>query len=128
MKFVGFLTYVSPKTEGDSRNGNHWEKLEFVVTEQAERYPNTLLFTAFGGEKIGKFVELNIGDLVEVDYDARVRDWTDSQGNARKSLDLSMYTIRVVGNQPAAPQPVAQPMMQPQPSQAAIKFTEEPPF
>lgn len=128
MKFTGLITWFSPKQEGVSKKGSNWEKVEFTAVENVERYPSTLLFTAFGGDKISALLGFNIGDLVEINYDARVRDWTDSQGNARKSLDLSMYTIRVVGNQPAAPQPVAQPVMQPQPSQAAIKFTEEPPF
>ena len=123
MKFTGLLTWLSPKQEGVSKKGGNWEKVEFTVVENVDRYPSTLLFTAFGSEKIGAMMGFNLGDLVEVDYDARVRDWTDSQGNPRKSLELTLYTIKAAG-QPA-PITVAQ---QPVSAPNTINFGEKPPF
>lgn len=104
MNFQGIFTWVSPKVGGTSKAGNAWEKVEVVVTEDVPRYPSQLLFTAMN-DRLQQFKGIKLGDRVSIDYDARVRDWTDKDGNLRKSMDLQIYTIAKVGEaqQPAAP-------------------------
>ena len=103
MKFIGKLTWCSTKQEGTSKAGNHWEKVDFVVTENIDRYPSQVLCSAMN-DKIGQLIGINIGDLVEIDFDLRVRDWTTQAGEARKSMDASLYRITSLeARQEAAP-------------------------
>lgn len=119
MRFTGILTWISTKQNGTSKSGNNWEKVDFTVTENAERYPNVMLFTAFN-DKLQQFQGLNIGDMVEVDYDSRVRDWTDNNGNPRKSLELTLFRIQRPGQVPTQP---TTPTPAPAPAQS-INFNE----
>ena len=106
MRFSGQLTWVSTKQGGVSKAGNNWEKVEFTVSENTDRFPNVLLFSALN-DKIAQVLALNIGDMVDVDYDAKVRDWTDNKGNARKALELSLFRIQRAGQAAQAPAPAA---------------------
>jgi len=133
MKFQGTLTWMSPVAEGVSKAGNAWRKVEIVITEDVERYPNEILVSAFNA-RVDTLANLQIGQRVEVDYDARVRIWKNAAGEDRRSLELNLYTIAPLN----AVQTVAQPVMQPaqpiqaQPAQAAPKINfdpfNEPPF
>lgn len=121
MKFTGKLTWCSTKQEGTSKAGNHWEKVDFVVTENVDRYPCQVLCSAMN-DKIDQLIGINIGDLVELDFDLRVRDWITKDGDQRKSMDASLWHIVSLEKQPAPKQP--QPVPQSQPEQQ----DEEPPF
>ena len=104
MKFVGNLTWLSTKQEGTSKAGNHWEKVDIVVTENVDRYPNQVLCSALN-DKISQLVGINIGDLVEIVFDLRVRDWTTKTGEQRKSMDASLHRItQLEARQEAAPE------------------------
>lgn len=123
MKFTGTLSWLSARQKGVSKTGNQWEKVELVVTEAAEKYPNEMLFTAFN-DKLQLFQGMNIGDMVDVDYDSRVRDWTDSKGNARKSLELTLYKIQRVGQAGQTTPAPAQLPNQAMPTQQPINFND----
>lgn len=133
MKFQGTLTWMSAVTQGVSKAGNEWRKVEIVITEDVERYPNELLISAFNA-RVDTLANMRIGQRVEVNFDARVRVWHTAAGEERRSVELNLYTIAPLDAvqtiaQPA--QPVAQPI-QAQPAQAAPKINfdpyNEPPF
>lgn len=129
MKFIGRLTWLSPKQEGTSKAGNHWEKVDFVVTENIDRYPSQILCSAMN-DKIGQLMGINIGDLVELDYDLHVRDWTTQAGEQRKSMDASLYRITSLEVRQAATetQGYAATPQQAAPSPASQINFNEPPF
>ena len=70
--------------EGTTKKGEQWKAAEFTVTEDLpqDQYPNAVRMKQFGmGEKI-KYVDgflnnNNAGDLVEVEYSSKVRDYTN---------------------------------------------------
>lgn len=124
MKFTGTLSWLSARQNGVSKAGNNWEKVEFVVTEAVEKYPNEMLFTAFN-DKLQMFQGLNVGDTVDVDYDSHVRDWTDAKGNARKSLELTLYKIQRVGQEGQTTPVPAQLPTQAIPTNQKINFNEQ---
>ena len=73
LKFTGIITAISAKQSGESANGKHWEKQNFVVTEQKDRYPQSLLVEAFNkSELIGKLQE---GDEVEVTFNVNAKEY-----------------------------------------------------
>ena len=66
LKFTGIITAISAKQSGESANGKHWDKQNFVVTEQKDRYPQSLLVEAFNKSEI--ISKLQEGDEVEVKF------------------------------------------------------------
>lgn len=119
---------MSPVADGVSKAGNAWRKVEIVITEDVERYPNEILVSAFNA-RVDTLARLQIGQRVEVDYDARVRIWKNAVGEERRSMELNLYTIAPLD----AMQTIAQPAQPVQPAQPIARPAQqitfnEPPF
>lgn len=97
---------------GTSKAGNEWQKVEFIVEESGEAYPDTLCITAFN-EKVGELAGINPGDEVEVEFNCRVNEY-----NGRAYNSLSMFKIEKAATpQAPAPLPEQQPFEKQQGSQ-----------
>jgi hypothetical protein len=67
----GKIIAVGEVRKGTSKkNGDEWASQQFVVEEQAERYPEHWVMDIFDQENIDKY-DVHVGDEVEVSYDAR---------------------------------------------------------
>lgn len=109
MKLKGKIQRLLPMQQGTSKNGNPWQKVEFIVEESGETYPDILCITAFN-DKVGELTGINPGDEVEVEFNCRVNEY-----NGRVYNSLSMYKIEKSSAQQApAPLPQQQPFEQQQ--------------
>lgn len=72
MKFTGIVTAISQKTTGES-NGKAWEKQSFVLTEQKDKYPQSILVEAFN--KPAEIEKIQIGDEVEVQFKINAKEY-----------------------------------------------------
>lgn len=68
----GKIIAVGEVVKGDSKKeaGKKWSSQQFVVEEDAERYPEHWVMDIFGEDDIAKF-DVHVGDIVDVTYDAR---------------------------------------------------------
>lgn len=68
----GKVIAVGNVKKGSSKKeeGKEWESQQFVVEEDAERYPEHWVLEIFGHDDIERF-DVHVGDVVEVSYDAR---------------------------------------------------------
>ena len=106
MKFTGKITKILPIQRGTGKtSGKEWQKVEFVIEENAEQYPDSLCIAAFN-DKVEELVDINVGDLVDVEYNGRCNEY-----NGRVYNSLNLYKIVKIEQQVAqqAPQPMPQP-------------------
>lgn len=106
MNFTGKITKMLPIQRGTSKaSGKEWQKVEFVIEENVEQYPDSLCIAAFN-DKVEELVGINVGDIVNVEYNGRCNEY-----NGRVYNSLNLYKIEKVG----APQPAPQPQQAQQP-------------
>lgn len=68
----GKIIAVLPLQSGTGRNGNAWEKQEFVVETQ-EQYPKKMCYSLFGSERIQQYAA-RVGDDVDVSFDIDAKE------------------------------------------------------
>lgn len=78
---IGEITKINSVSSGQSKAGNDWKKVEFVV-ETKEDYNNIYPLEVFGtGENVSKvdnFVEYNkVGDTVKALFNVSAREYND---------------------------------------------------
>tara|TARA_R110002033_G_scaffold60171_1_gene110187 strand:+ start:1878 stop:2201 length:324 start_codon:yes stop_codon:yes gene_type:complete len=77
MKVTGTIDKIGEVTEGTSKAGKAWKKVEFVLITKDE-YNNLYAFTIFGEEKVDKFIKYNkVGNEVDVDFNVETREYND---------------------------------------------------
>ena len=108
MILKGKIQRILPMQSGTSKNnGKEWQKVEFIVEENKESYPDIVCITAFN-DKVSELVGYNAGDEVEVDFSCRCNEY-----NGRVYNSLNLFKIEKVGvPQQQAPQPMQQPQAQ----------------
>lgn len=104
MKFKGKITNILPMQSGTGKaSGKEWQKVEFVVEEGAQQYPDSVCIAAFN-DKVEELVGVNVGDTVEVDFNCRCNEY-----NGRVYNSLNLHKIEKAGGQQPAQQPAPQP-------------------
>ena len=73
--FKGKIEKIFDVMEGESSNGA-WKKIEFLVVEAVDKYPQSVKFSLFGEEKVDNFVKYNKeGSTVEVSFNFSCREY-----------------------------------------------------
>lgn len=73
--FKGQIEKIFDVMEGESSKGA-WKKIEFLVVEYADKYPQSVKFSLFGEEKVDNFVKYNKeGGTVEVSFNFSCREY-----------------------------------------------------
>ena len=95
MKFTGKIEFISPiQLVGEKQH----EKQYFIISDEAGDYPNRLLIEGFNKkEEINK---LKVGQIVEVDYNAKVNEY-----KGKHYCSLSLYKVKVDEKNSATPDP-----------------------
>lgn len=117
MNFIGKITFISPISSGVSQtSGKQWASLNFVVTNEQERYPKSVCFRVFGQDRINEFA-LKIGESVNVDFDIDAHQYNERWFNELNAWRITR--IADAANQPTQQiqQPYTQHPVQPQPAQ-----------
>lgn len=78
-----------------------FKKREFVVTDNSSMYPQDILFQ-LTQDKCGLIEGFNAGELVDVNFNVRGREWTSPQGDVRYFVSLDAWRVdRSTGATPA---------------------------
>ena len=73
MKFTGIITDILDVTKTTKE-----KRIEFIVKEQVDQYPQSVKFSIYGDEKVDKFVKYNkLNASVEVSFNFRTTEWND---------------------------------------------------
>src|SRR5690554_6494631 len=79
-----------------------FKKQELIVKSE-EQYPQDLMFQVTQ-ERCDLLNSINVGDVVEIDYNLRGREWINPQGEAKYFTSLDIWKITKVGTNTPAPQ------------------------
>ena len=116
MNFTGKITYVSEIARGTSQNGKEWASLDFVITNDKDRYPSSICLRIFGEDRINELAP-KVGENVTADFDIDAHEY-----NGRWYNQLTAWRITRT-SQPATPPqqpyPPQQPAQAPTPHQPA---------
>lgn len=74
MEIIGKLLLKLPTQSGVGRNGNTWQKGEFVIETIEEQYPKKVCATLWG-DKLDMLNAVNIGDTVKVSFSVESREY-----------------------------------------------------
>ena len=77
--------------------GSGFNKREFVISDEAEKYPQEIQFEAVK-DKTAIVASLNVGDLVEIGFNIRGREW-----NTKHFVNLEAWKITVLESSTTAP-------------------------
>jgi hypothetical protein len=76
LKFTGILTHILPVQQGTSKAGKDWKKLQFIVEEEKNQYPQKMVFTMMDADKIDDFLKFKkVGATVEVSFNFDAREY-----------------------------------------------------
>ena len=74
MNFTGKITYVSEIARGTSQNGKEWASLDFVITNDKDRYPSSICLRIFGEDRINELAP-KVGENVTADLDIDANEY-----------------------------------------------------
>lgn len=109
MNFTGKITYVSEIARGTSQNGKEWASLDFVITNDQDRYPSSICLRIFGEDRINELAP-QVGENVTADFDIDAHEY-----NGRWYNQLTAWRITRTSQPATLPQ---QPYPPQQPAQA----------
>jgi hypothetical protein len=88
-----------------------FSKREFVITDESSQYPQDILFQSVQ-DKCTLLDTFNVGDVVQVSFNLRGREWTSPQGEVKYFNTMEAWRIEgsqaPASNAPTTPAPVAQ--------------------
>ena len=99
MERSGKIIAVLPLQSGTGRNGNAWEKQDFVIETQ-DQYPKKMCYTLFGSEKIQQYGAA-IGDDVDVSFDIDAKEWNGKWFNSINAWKVIRRNVK--NNNPVQP-------------------------
>lgn len=126
MKITGTVKQVFPVQSGTSKNGNAWQKQEFILGYGTGEVPHSILLATMDTNVIGKLAE---GQNVEVSFDFSVREWTNPQGVKKYFNEPRIWQngLRCISQGQQSQQPV-QTAPLPQAPQQAVNNGSDLPF
>ena len=116
MNFTGKITHVSEIARGTSQNGKEWASIDFVITNEQDRYPSSICLRIFGEERINELAP-KVGEYVTADFDIDAHEY-----NGRWYNQLTAWRITRPSQPTTPPQqtyPPQQPAQAPTPHQPA---------
>jgi len=91
------------KTIKETRNVSDTFKVrEFVITDASGQYPQVIAFQS-AQDRCEMLDNFNIGDMVEVNFNLRGREWTSPQGDVRVFNTLDAWKVTSLNTAAAAP-------------------------
>jgi len=107
------------KVKNDTQQiSEKFKKREFVVTDASGNYPQDISFQ-LTQDRVTQLDDVNQGDMVNVSFFIRGREWTSPAGEVKYFNSLDVWKVEKMGG--AAPAPNAEPSS----SSNAETFVEE---
>tara|TARA_R110002051_G_scaffold323593_1_gene417734 strand:+ start:1224 stop:1514 length:291 start_codon:yes stop_codon:yes gene_type:complete len=72
-----------------------FKKRDFVITDASGQYPQVIAFQ-MAQDKCDQLDNFNTGDMVEVSFNLRGREWTSPQGEVRVFNTLDAWKITAI--------------------------------
>lgn len=83
IQLIGTIVRVLPLQKGTKRDGGEWQKQEYLLSVEDERYDNKVCFQIFGAEKIAR-IGLKENERVRVHLEIRANEYN---GKFYNSID-----------------------------------------
>ena len=90
---TGKVYEKGPITEGQSQNGNVWQRMTLVIDVAVGQYSKKVAFQVMTGNVPG-VMAFNIGDKVEVGFDISSREWTNKEGVRSWFTSIELRSIK----------------------------------
>lgn len=126
IQLIGTIVRVLPMQSGTKRDGGEWQKQDYLLSVEGERYDNKVCFQIFGAEKIAR-MGLKENERVRVHLEIRANEYNGKFYNSIDCWKVDRNSDQqqqqqgnaVVNASPQAAQTQQQPPQQPvaQPSQ-----------
>lgn len=94
MTISGTIIELLPMQSGTSKAGKEWKKQEFVLETQGQ-YPKQVCITLFGNKLDELGSHLQVGNVVDVDFDLSSTAWTNKDGKKSFITNVNAYAIRL---------------------------------
>lgn len=117
MNFTGKITHVSEIARGTSKNDKEWASLNFVITNDQDRYPSSICLRIFGEDRINELAP-QVGEYVTADFDIDAHEY-----NGRWYNQLTAWRI----TRPSQPTTPPQQTYPPQQTAQAPQFPPQQP-
>ncbi|MDX1446562.1 DUF3127 domain-containing protein [Lishizhenia sp.] len=107
------------KVKNDTQQiSEKFKKREFVVTDASGNYPQDISFQ-LTQERVTQLDDVNQGDMVNVSFFIRGREWTSPSGEVKYFNSLDVWKVEKMGGGAAAPN------AEPASASSAETFVEE---
>lgn len=83
IQLIGTIVRVLPMQSGTKRDGGEWQKQDYLLSVEGERYENKVCFQIFGAEKIAR-IGLKENERVRVHLEIRANEYN---GKFYNSID-----------------------------------------
>lgn len=83
IQLIGTIVRVLPMQSGTKRDGGEWQKQDYLLSVEDERYDNKVCFQIFGAEKIAR-IGLKENERVRVHLEIRANEYN---GKFYNSID-----------------------------------------
>jgi hypothetical protein len=100
------LTGKLKKIDTTVQVSEKFSKRDFVITDDSSQYPQDVLFQSTQ-DKCTLLDKFNVGDVVQVSFNLRGREWTSPQGEVKYFNTLEAWRIEGSTTSTNAPQPQA---------------------
>lgn len=94
MKVTGKVTHI-----GAVVAAGKYHKQTIAIEVEGEKYNDTLAFVAFGERALAEAEKVNFGDIVEVEFYPRSREW-----EGKFFTDLNLWSVEIVKGGYARPE------------------------
>jgi len=104
-QLTGKLKKIDPIVQVSEK----FSKREFVITDESSQYPQDILFQSVQ-DKCSLLDACNVGDVVQVSFNLRGREWTSPTNEVKYFNTLEAW--RIEGGQTSAPASASAPASQ----------------
>lgn len=93
---TGKVYEKGPIAQGQSQNGNVWQRMTLVLDVQVGQYSKKMAFQVMTGN-IASVMSFNEGDNVEVGWDVSSREYTNKEGVRSWFTRTDLLSIKAAG-------------------------------
>lgn len=128
IQLIGTIVRVLPMQSGTKRDGGEWQKQDYLLSVEDERYDNKVCFQIFGAEKIAR-IGLKENERVRVHLEIRANEYNGKFYNSIDcwKVDRNNDQQQQQGNAVVNASPQATPTQQ-QPQQPVAQSSQQQQF
>lgn len=126
IQLIGTIVRVLPMQSGTKRDGGEWQKQDYLLSVEGERYDNKVCFQIFGAEKIAR-IGLKENERVRVHLEIRANEYNGKFYNSIDCWKVDRNSDQQQGNAVVNANPQATPTQQQEPVAQSSQQQQFPP-